>query len=782
LKIHKQLMIITLTAMLLMASLIVIVPNELSANATQEPWLDGWQCRKSHVINASAGAGTGYVIGIKVYNGTGTDGTETINSVSFGKVYINSTTADFREVRFTDNDAVTLLPYWIESYSAGAYAVIWVKVADDLSTDPATIYVYWSNPAAFPASYGDTVFTQFDDFEDSNVWLKEGIVIPTPSTDYTYAEPSVIVEAGAQLLSVSSSTEIFKMWFRNYRESTGNVVIEYAESLDGYDWTVRSTPVLDTAEGLWCPFVMKHEGVYYMYVHGGTDHSGWNYLDRYSSSNGISWTKDKDNTLGVGASGEWDDYALGNHFVWVEGENWYMLYEATPTGGTWYIGLATSSDGMTWVKEGSNPVFGNTSISGGGPFIHKMDSTYYCWVHSANDSTALPTDEYLIRSTDLVNWELVYDDPVIPRTEEFEGVGQVEGQVGDLHIVEYKNQLYGFYEGVHTQADHRGIALIGTGLSIEQVIGSRQNQIYYPKEYWDSSLNKFTISAGTATFNSATAVWSKSNMTNGAGYGVNYAAVFKGGIAANDNLHQGIFGFQSTAVDKYVQMVKGTTEIHRAQDSAYATVTCSFDESTHVYDLRRLSTGSNVAVDGVFDDWLTTQVPTVDMTLGIQSWNCSVAMQYAFVRPCIASEPVHSTWTATEVWAPYSEGEEPPEEPGAFSFTSTPVTSAVNGTAYSYDADVNVSGAVFSLIAGPSWLSINTATGVVSGTPDAVGSATVTIRATVNGTTADQTYTLTVSEGLISPSLMNGLMEVIIAAILLMAMVSIIGMVKVKKR
>lgn len=95
---------------------------------------------------------------------------------------------------------------------------------------------------------------------------------------------------------------------------------------------------------------------------------------------------------------------------------------------------------------------------------------------------------------------------------------------------------------------------------------------------------------------------------------------------------------------------------------------------------------------------------------------------------------------------------------------------------------MNVSEAVFSLIAGPSWLSINATTGVVSGTTDAIGSATVTIRATVDGTTADQTYTLTVSEGLINPSLMNGMIEMIIAVMMLMAVVSTIGMVKIKKK
>jgi len=116
-------------------------------------------------------------------------------------------------------------------------------------------------------------------------------------------------------------------------------------------------------------------------------------------------------------------------------------------------------------------------------------------------------------------------------------------------------------------------------------------------------------------------------------------------------------------------------------------------------------------------------------------------------------------------------------EPGgggtAISFTTMPVTSAVNGTptpAYSYTAMVNVTGAAFSLVAGPSWLSVNASTGVVSGTPDAVGNATVTIRATLNGTTADQTYTLTVSEAASAASMniVNVFVPMLIMFIMLM--------------
>jgi hypothetical protein len=49
---------------------------------------------------------------------------------------------DFGDVCFTKSDGSTLLDYWMEEKVDGDYAIFWVEVADDLSTNPATIYCY----------------------------------------------------------------------------------------------------------------------------------------------------------------------------------------------------------------------------------------------------------------------------------------------------------------------------------------------------------------------------------------------------------------------------------------------------------------------------------------------------------------------------------------------------------------------------------------------------------------------------------------------------------------
>ena len=127
-----------------------------SAKANPD-WLSGWSYRKSHVINNATGAGTNYQMNITVVNGTGTD--------SGSIVYINNKTrSDFGDVRFTDNDEVTLLDCWIESLYTGINATFFFEVADDLSTVAVTIYVYYGKADATTTSNGANTFLFFDDF------------------------------------------------------------------------------------------------------------------------------------------------------------------------------------------------------------------------------------------------------------------------------------------------------------------------------------------------------------------------------------------------------------------------------------------------------------------------------------------------------------------------------------------------------------------------------------------------------------------------------------------
>lgn len=149
---------------ILILSLFPTLPLIPSVHADGESWLTGWSNRKSHIINNATGAGVNYQIEFIVHYGSGTDN---------GKdVYCNSISqTDFDDIRWTDNDGNTLLDYWLEQKSDNDYAKFWVEVADSLSGDPVTIFMYYGNSTVDSISSGSDTFIIFEDNEDGGKYV-----------------------------------------------------------------------------------------------------------------------------------------------------------------------------------------------------------------------------------------------------------------------------------------------------------------------------------------------------------------------------------------------------------------------------------------------------------------------------------------------------------------------------------------------------------------------------------------------------------------------------------
>jgi len=127
-------------------------------------WLTGWLYRKSHEIEGSTvGELSDYQVRVKVHYGVGTDSGE--------DVYLNEhCRTDFGDVRFTSDDGVTEIPYWMEEKVDGDYAIFWIKVPSiPASPDKATIYIYYGKSDAMTTSDGDATFLYFADFEDCTI-------------------------------------------------------------------------------------------------------------------------------------------------------------------------------------------------------------------------------------------------------------------------------------------------------------------------------------------------------------------------------------------------------------------------------------------------------------------------------------------------------------------------------------------------------------------------------------------------------------------------------------
>lgn len=273
-------------------------------------------------------------------------------------------------------------------------------------------------------------------------WKPQGTILSASisADEGNLGEPSVIYDSNPQVITNPGVTNVFKMIFASGWFSPN---LYYAESIDGVKWIRRSGAVIASRNRFrW----FKEDGVYYGF---GTNVAGQG-IDRFTSTNGITWTLTHTNVLTPGALGTWEGSLLASNEIIVEGSTWYMLYDAgdqsTPTA-TYSNGLATSTNlGITWTKDTlHNPVVANS----GRLDVVKVGNKYYAWGQYIPPTTLLPTDiKRWESSNNLYSFTAsAGGNFVFPRHTWDEGAGNSVGQVADLTILEVNNRTYLFYTG-----------------------------------------------------------------------------------------------------------------------------------------------------------------------------------------------------------------------------------------------------------------------------------------------------------------------------------------------
>lgn len=180
---RKNILFVTICIIGMIISVVVVVLMNSTQTIFQIPenknWLKGWNYRKSHIINGSPGAGTNYQMKIITHYSSGTDKNE--------NVYLESICQpNFDDIRFTANDGVTLLDYWLETKKDKDYAVFWVEINDNLDTNQK-IYLYYGNSTVSSVSNMENTFPFADDFS--------GTVLE-PSKWHTFGSGKVTLKNG----------------------------------------------------------------------------------------------------------------------------------------------------------------------------------------------------------------------------------------------------------------------------------------------------------------------------------------------------------------------------------------------------------------------------------------------------------------------------------------------------------------------------------------------------------------------------------------------------------
>jgi hypothetical protein len=287
-----------------------------------------------------------------------------------------------------------------------------------------------------------------------------------------------------------ADTEVYVFTYTGYAGTyAGNTFIGLATSPDGITWTKQGKI---TAEGFEDPYVIKYEGEYYLYSEKKTSastHLGVNLHKGAVLS--LAGLTDMGVILPNGDPGSFDSLDASSPTVMVKDDIFYMFFEGRgqgpggPTDNLGAAGLATSSDGITWVKDVNNPIIAGTRLPTGQNIIRWathtvpdsiiiLDGIYYMILHSYTGTVFATT---LMSSKDLYTW----NDPIGTwinlgkRNSENGGSGvPLYIENGKLTAMYLDNSVYKGYFSVWAGASDR--YTVRNAVAVKQLYGANRNE------------------------------------------------------------------------------------------------------------------------------------------------------------------------------------------------------------------------------------------------------------------------------------------------------------------
>lgn len=120
------------------------------------PFLTGWSNRKAFSLSRPSGAIPDYQIDLNVNRSSGVD--------SGLNVFVGTNClANFNDIRITESDGQTLVPYNLDGYSGTVGKIVFKPSV--INTDQTNFYLYYNNPAATNGSDPDNTYLYYNSFE-----------------------------------------------------------------------------------------------------------------------------------------------------------------------------------------------------------------------------------------------------------------------------------------------------------------------------------------------------------------------------------------------------------------------------------------------------------------------------------------------------------------------------------------------------------------------------------------------------------------------------------------
>jgi hypothetical protein len=267
--INKRFLVNAIVLLFLELSFFVI-PDQATAPAKADAsWFDSaWHYRNSLLVsNLNHPALSDYQVLITIGS-----------SFDFSKAK-----SDGSDIRFTLDDGVTLLPFWIETWNPAAQmARLWVKVPSIPANGTQTLYMYYSNNVANGVSSGNNTFDFFDDFESSSSIMGQGYY--SLSSPQTVLQQSEGESSPPHMLSViQAPSGPYAYWGYYGLVSCDGIWMAHSDNL--VNW-VKDGPLF-IEEGERWPSVLPVDGTIYMAY--TRDYCGTSHIVLRTSNDGINF-------------------------------------------------------------------------------------------------------------------------------------------------------------------------------------------------------------------------------------------------------------------------------------------------------------------------------------------------------------------------------------------------------------------------------------------------------------------------------------------------------------
>lgn len=246
-------------------------------------------------------------------------------------------------------------------------------------------------------------------------------------------------------------------------EGVGSIYIYVKWGQISTNWTdYEGNPIFSSSGNYWDysgvqqPKILFENNLLKLYYTAqGDPYSG--YAGYAFSSDGINWTISPNNpVLSPGPAGSWDETAVAGATVFKD-ESGYRMYYAgwSNPSANWNIGLATSTDGINWVKHPDPVLYSGSGweFQLGPSSVIKVDNVYYLYYYGRN----LPVMKIgLATSTDGINWTRDPSNPILVADQPWEETG-----VYYANVYEKNNQYEMIYMNTLGTAFGRAISTDG---------------------------------------------------------------------------------------------------------------------------------------------------------------------------------------------------------------------------------------------------------------------------------------------------------------------------------